>query len=93
MYVKHCKLSRYKQLKLMEHFVAGTPARTSTDSRYFANTTKRNKNSFDFTINRAKADNSLIKDLKDFTATFFRKTRCLVYCCIILYLIAAIHCS
>jgi type I restriction enzyme R subunit len=44
-----------------------------TDSRYFANTTKRNKNSFDFTMNWAKADNSLIKDLKDFTATFFQK--------------------
>lgn len=44
-----------------------------TDSRYFANTVKRNKNSFDFTINWAKADNSLIKDLKDFTATFFEK--------------------
>jgi len=44
-----------------------------TDSRYFANTTKRNKNSFDFTMNWAKSDNSLIKDLKDFTATFFEK--------------------
>ncbi|TCP19681.1 type I restriction endonuclease subunit R [Simplicispira metamorpha] len=44
-----------------------------TDSRYFANTTKRNKNSFDFTMNWAKSDNSLIKDLKDFTATFFQK--------------------
>ncbi len=44
-----------------------------TDSRYFANTTKRNKNSFDFTMNWAKADNSLVKDLKDFTATFFQK--------------------
>lgn len=44
-----------------------------TDSRYFANTTKRNKNSFDFTMNWARADNSLIKDLKDFTATFFQK--------------------
>nr|WP_308640725.1 HsdR family type I site-specific deoxyribonuclease [Paenibacillus nuruki] len=44
-----------------------------TDSRYFANTTKRDKNSFDFTMNWAKADNILIKDLKDFTATFFQK--------------------
>ncbi len=44
-----------------------------TDTRYFANTTKRNKNSFDFTMNWAKSDNSLIKDLKDFTATFFQK--------------------
>jgi type I restriction enzyme, R subunit len=44
-----------------------------TDSRYFANTTQRSKNSFDFTMNWAQADNSLIKDLKDFTATFFQK--------------------
>ncbi|QDC44813.1 HsdR family type I site-specific deoxyribonuclease [Methylophilus medardicus] len=44
-----------------------------TDSRYFANTTKRDKNSFDFTMNWAQADNTLIKDLKDFTATFFEK--------------------
>ena len=44
-----------------------------TDTRYFANTTKRDKNSFDFTMNWAKADNTLIKDLKDFTATFFQK--------------------
>ncbi len=44
-----------------------------TDSRYFANTTKRDKNSFDFTMNWAKSDNTLIKDLKDFTATFLQK--------------------
>lgn len=44
-----------------------------TDSRYFANTVKRDKNSYDFTMNWARADNSLIKDLKDFTATFFQK--------------------
>ena len=44
-----------------------------TDSRYFANTTQRNKNSFDFTMNWARSDNTLIKDLKDFTATFFQK--------------------
>lgn len=45
-----------------------------TDTRYFANTTKRDKDSFDFTMNWAKADNTLIKDLKDFTATFFQKS-------------------
>lgn len=44
-----------------------------TDTRYFANTIKRDKNSFDFTMNWAKADNTPIKDLKDFTATFFQK--------------------
>lgn len=44
-----------------------------TDTRYFANTTKRDKNSFDFTMNWAQADNTPIKDLKDFTATFLQK--------------------
>lgn len=44
-----------------------------TDTRYFANTTKRNKNSYDFTMNWAKSDNALIKDLKDFTATFLQQ--------------------
>lgn len=59
-------LFRYVQLFVISN---------GTDTRYFANTVERNKNSFDFTMNWAKADNSLIKDLKDFTATFFeRKT-------------------
>ena len=58
--------SLYKYLQL---FVISN----GTDCRYFANTTTRNKNSFDFTMNWAKADNSLIKDLQDFTATFFQK--------------------
>lgn len=58
--------SLYKYLQLLV-------ISNGTDSRYFANTTQRNKNSFDFTMNWAKADNSLIKDLKDFTATFFQK--------------------
>ncbi|MGL6131007.1 MAG: type I restriction endonuclease subunit R [Fusobacteriaceae bacterium] len=44
-----------------------------TDTRYFANTIKRDRNSFDFTMNWAKSDNTLIRDLKDFTATFFQK--------------------
>lgn len=44
-----------------------------TDTRYFANTTQRNKNSFDFTMNWAKSDNKSINDLKDVTATFFQK--------------------
>ena len=58
--------SLYKYLQL---FVISN----GTDTRYFANTVKRNKNSFDFTMNWARADNTLIKDLKDFTATFFQK--------------------
>ena len=44
-----------------------------SDSRYFANTVERNKNSFDFTMNWANAKNTVIKDLKDFTETFFQK--------------------
>ncbi len=44
-----------------------------TYTRYFANTVKRDKNSFDFTMEWAKSDNKLISDLKDFTATFFQK--------------------
>lgn len=58
--------SLYKYLQL---FVISN----GTDTRYFANTTKRDKNSFDFTMHWAQADNSPIKDLKDFTATFFQK--------------------
>lgn len=58
--------SLYKYLQL---FVISN----GTDTRYFANTTQRNKNSFDFTMHWAKSDNALIKDLKDFTATFFQK--------------------
>jgi type I restriction enzyme, R subunit len=58
--------SLYKYLQL---FVISN----GTDTRYFANTTQRNKNSFDFTMNWAQADNNLIKDLKDFTTTFFQK--------------------
>ena len=44
-----------------------------TDTRYFANTTKRDKNAFDFTMNWALADNRTLKDLKDFTATFLQQ--------------------
>ena len=31
MYVKHCKITHYQQLRLLEYFVAGTPARTAAD--------------------------------------------------------------
>lgn len=62
-----------------------------TDSRYFANTTKRDKNSFDFTMNWAKSDNTLIKDLKDFTATFFQKKPYSKCYFAIPYLIQATH--
>ncbi|SLY46604.1 HsdR family type I site-specific deoxyribonuclease [Klebsiella quasivariicola] len=68
-YSKESFNSEHSLFKYLQLFVISN----GTDSRYFANTTQRNKNSFDFTMNWAKADNSLLKDLKDFTATFFRK--------------------
>ena len=68
-YSKESFNSEHSLFKYLQLFVISN----GTDSRYFANTTQRNKNSFDFTMNWAKADNSLIKDLKDFTATFFQK--------------------
>jgi len=68
-YSKESFNSEQSLFKYLQMFVISN----GTDSRYFANTTQRNKNSFDFTMNWAKADNNLIKDLKDFTATFFQK--------------------
>ena len=68
-YTKESLNSTNSLFKYLQIFVISN----GTDSRYFANTVERNKNSFDFTMNWAKADNTLIKDLKDFTTTFFQK--------------------
>ena len=68
-YSKESFNSEHSLFKYLQLFVISN----GTDTRYFANTTQRNKNSFDFTMNWARADNTLIKDLKDFTATFFQK--------------------
>lgn len=68
-YTKESFNSTTSLFKFLQIFVISN----GTDSRYFANTVERNKNSFDFTMNWARADNTLIKDLKDFTATFFQK--------------------
>lgn len=68
-YSKESFNSEHSLYKYLQLFVISN----GTDTRYFANTTQRNKNSFDFTMNWAKSDNCLIKDLKDFTATFFQK--------------------
>ena len=68
-YSKESFNSEHSLFKYLQLFVISN----GTDSRYFANTTQRSKNSFDFTMNWAQADNTLIKDLKDFTATFFQK--------------------
>lgn len=68
-YSKESFNSEHSLYKYLQIFVISN----GTDSRYFANTTKRDKNSFDFTMNWAKSDNTLLKDLKDFTTTFFQK--------------------
>ena len=68
-YSKESFNSEHSLYKYLQLFVISN----GTDTRYFANTVKRDKNSFDFTMNWAKSDNSLIKDLKDFTATFLQK--------------------
>ena len=68
-YTKESFNSEKSLYKYVQIFVISN----GTDTRYFANTVERNKNSFDFTMNWARADNTLIKDLKDFTATFFQK--------------------
>lgn len=68
-YSKESFNSEHSLFRYLQLFVISN----GTDTRYFANTTQRNKNSFDFTMNWAQADNSPVKDLKDFTATFFQK--------------------
>ncbi|RCW33320.1 type I restriction endonuclease subunit R [Marinilabilia salmonicolor] len=68
-YTKESFNAKNSLFKYLQLFVISN----GTDTRYFANTVERNKNSYDFTMNWAKSDNTLIKDLKDFTATFFQK--------------------
>lgn len=68
-YSKESFNSENSLFKYLQLFVISN----GTDTRYFANTTQRNKNSFDFSMHWAKSDNSLIKDLKDFTSTFFQR--------------------
>lgn len=68
-YTKESFNSNSSLYKYLQIFVISN----GTDSRYFANTVERGKNSFDFTMNWANAKNELIKDIKDFTQTFFEK--------------------
>lgn len=68
-YSKESFNSEHSLYKYLQLFIISN----GTDTRYFANTTQRDKNSFDFTMHWAKSDNGLIRDLKDFTATFFQK--------------------
>ncbi|MBF4806769.1 MAG: HsdR family type I site-specific deoxyribonuclease, partial [Pseudoleptotrichia goodfellowii] len=44
-----------------------------TYTRYFANTTAQSKNNYEFTCEWADAKNKVIRDLEDFTKTFFER--------------------
>lgn len=44
-----------------------------TYTKYFANTTAKDKSNYEFTIDWADAKNNVITDLEDFTKTFFEK--------------------
>lgn len=68
-YTKESFNSEHSLFKYVQIFIISN----GTDTRYFANTVERSKNSFDFTMNWARADNTSIRDLKDFTATFLQK--------------------
>ena len=68
-YSKESFNSEHSLFRYLQLFVISN----GTDTRHFATNTQRNKNSFDFTINWANADYTLIKDLKDFTAAFLQK--------------------
>lgn len=57
-------LFRYLQLFIISN---------GTDTRYFANTVRRDKNSFDFTMHWADSKNKTLRELKDFTATFLQR--------------------
>lgn len=76
-YTKESFNTEHSLFKFLQIFVISN----GTDTRYFANTTQRNKNSFDFSMNWARADNNVIKDLKDFTATFLQKNTLLQVLC------------
>ena len=70
-YSKESFNSENSLYKYLQMFVISN----GTDTRYFPNTKELKEKNFDFTMNWARSDknNSLIKDLKDFTATFFQK--------------------
>lgn len=68
-YSKESFNSQNSLFKYLQIFVISN----GTDTRYFANTTKRNRGTFDFSINWADSENNPINDIKDFTASFLQK--------------------
>lgn len=68
-YSKESYNSENSLFKFVQIFVISN----GTYTRYFANTTASDKNNFEFTCEWADAKNNLIRDLEDFTKTFFEK--------------------
>lgn len=63
-----------------------------TYTRYFANTTAKNKNNYEFTCEWADAKNKVIRDLEDFTKTFLKKELFLKYLQNIVFLMQVTLC-
>ena len=68
-YSKESFNSEHSLYKYVQIFVISN----GTYTRYFANTTAQNKNHYEFTCEWADAKNKVIRDLEDFTKTFFEK--------------------
>ena len=68
-YSKESFNSQNSLYKFVQIFVISN----GTYTRYFANTTAKNKNNYEFTCEWADAKNKVICDLEDFTKTFFEK--------------------
>lgn len=68
-YSKESFNTQHSLFQYVQIFVVSNGTRT----RYFANTTAKNKNSFEFTCEWADRKNKLIHDLEDFAQTFLNK--------------------
>ncbi len=68
-YVKESFNSDGSLYKFVQIFVISN----GTYTKYFANTTAKNKDNYEFTCDWADAKNKVICDLEDFTKTFFEK--------------------
>ena len=68
-YIKESFNLDHSLYKFVQIFVISN----GTYTKYFANTTAKNKDNYEFTCEWADAKNEVIRDLVDFTKTFFEK--------------------
>lgn len=68
-YIKESFNLEHSLYKFVQIFVISN----GTYTKYFANTTAKNKDNYEFTCEWADAKNVVIRDLVDFTKTFFEK--------------------